>query len=134
MTTTPTCSGRICTIAPGWFWVAEDADGQVVGCVGLSDESNKAASARSVFELHRLYVLANQRKTGLGERLVRTVIDAARIAGADELVLYSDIAFRDAHRLYRRCGFRNHRFRYAPDPWASREWGFTLDLRPGDPV
>jgi len=25
-------------------------------------------------------------------------------------------------------GFRNHRFRYAPDPWQSREWGFELRL------
>jgi len=120
---------------PGWFWVAEDADGRVVGCVGLSDESGEESSRRigggpsRRFELHRLYVLASQRRTGLGEGLVRTVIKAAREAGADELVLYSDIAFRDAHRLYLRCGFRNHRFRYAPDPWESREWGFTLDLR-----
>lgn len=108
---------------PGWFWVAEDANGGVAGCVGLSDESG------GVFELHRLYVLASERRTGLGERLVRTVIEAAREARADALVLYSDIAFRDAHRLYLRCGFRNHRFRYAPDPWASREWGFTMRLR-----
>jgi len=43
-------------------------------------------------------------------------------------VLYSDVAFLDAHRLYRRMGFRNHRFRYAPDPWQSREWGFELRL------
>lgn len=107
---------------PGWFWVAEDGDGNVSGCIGLSDEGD------GVFELHRLYVLARARKGGLGERLVRTVIDAAQEAGARELVLYSDIAFTNAHRLYVRCGFRNHRFRYAPDPWASREWGFVLGL------
>lgn len=112
---------------PGWFWVAEAADGSVVGCVGLSDESRHGMDERR-FELHRLYVLASQRRTGLGEQLVRTAIAAAREAGGGELVLYSDIAFRDAHRLYLRCGFRNHRFRYAPDPWASREWGFTMDL------
>ena len=39
--------------------------------------------------------------------------------------------FEDAHRLYRRHGFRNHRFRYAPDPWASREWGFVRSLGDG---
>ncbi len=115
----------------GWFWVAEDADGAVVGCVGLSDESNVR---HGLFELHRLYVLASQRNSGLGERLVRTVIEAARAADARELVLYSDIAFVAAHRLYRRCGFRNHRFRYATDPWASREWGFTLDLAANPPA
>ena len=112
---------------PGWFWVVEDATAAVAGCVGLSDEGG------GVYELHRLYVLSNQRKGGLGERLVRTVIDAARNAGASELVLYSDVAFTNAHRLYLRCGFRNHRFRYAPDPWQSREWGFTMDLIPRRP-
>ncbi len=106
----------------GWFWVAEDDAGTVVGCVGLSDEGG------GTFELHRLYVLSSARKGGLGERLVRTVIAAAEDAGAQELVLYSDVAFTNAHRLYLRCGFRNHRFRYAPDPFASREWGFTLAL------
>lgn len=104
---------------PGWFWVAE-RDGAVVGCVGLSDEGGWR------FELHRLYVLASERGAGIGERLVRQVVDAAKSAGTSELVLYSDIAFVNAHRLYRRCGFQNHRFRYAPDPWQSREWGFLL--------
>ena len=56
------------------------------------------------------------------------MIDRAQVEGAQELVLYSDIAFADAHRLYTRMGFRCNRFRYAPDPWQSREWGFTLDL------
>jgi GNAT superfamily N-acetyltransferase len=110
---------------PGWFWVAETADGQVTGCIGLSDEGS------GTLELHRLYVLASARRGGLGERLCRTVIDAARTAGARELVLYSDIAFRDAHRLYQRLGFHNHRFRYAPDPWQSREWGFTMNMAVG---
>ena len=43
-------------------------------------------------------------------------------------MIVSPFAFTNAHRLYLRCGFRNHRFRYAPDPFASREWGFTLAL------
>lgn len=106
----------------GWFAVAQDSDGWVVGCVGLTDEG------AGLFELHRLYVLADARKGGTGTRLVQWVIDRAQVGGAQELVLYSDIAFADAHRLYTRMGFRRHRFRYAPDPWQSREWGFTLSL------
>ncbi len=106
----------------GWFAVAQDSDGWVVGCVGLTDDGG------GLFELHRLYVLAEARKGGTGTRLVQWVFDRARAQGARELVLFSDIAFRDAHRLYTRMGFRCHRFRYAPDPWQSREWGFTLDL------
>ena len=55
------------------------------------------------------------------------------VHGCERMVLFSDIAFEDAHRLYLRFGFRNHRFRYAPDPWQSREWGFELELSPAGP-
>jgi len=104
----------------GWFSVAENDDGRVVGCVGVTDEGG------GLFELHRLYVLAEARRGGTGGRLVRWVIETAREHGARRIVLYSDVAFLDAHRLYERLGFRNHTFRYAPDPWRSREWGFEL--------
>lgn len=106
----------------GWFAVAEDASGQVVGCAGLTDEGGGR------FELHRLYVLAGTRRSGAGSALVQWVLDSARARGGTEVELFSDVHFEDAHRLYRRFGFRNHRFRYAPDPWQSRELGFTLRL------
>src|SRR5688572_6603371 len=47
----------------GWFAVAETMDGAVGGCVGLTDEG------RGVFELHRLYVLGEWRRYGLGQGL-----------------------------------------------------------------
>ncbi len=106
----------------GWFSVVEDADGGVVGCVGLSDEGNEE------FELHRLYVLAEARGHNLGERLCRRVIETARDRGARRLVLFSDVHFTHAHGVYERCGFRANRFRYAPDPWQSREWGFIMEF------
>jgi GNAT superfamily N-acetyltransferase len=106
----------------GWFAVAEDERGEVVGCVGVTDEGG------GLFELHRLYVLAQGRKGGTGSRLVQWVIDTALAHGARRMVLFSDVHFEDAHRLYRRFGFRNDRFRYAPDPWQSRELGFVIDF------
>lgn len=108
----------------GWFSVVEDERGRVVGCVGVTDEG------AGLFELHRLYVLAEARRGGTGAALVQWVIDVARQGRARRLVLYSDVAFGDAHRLYRRLGFRNHMFRYAPDPWHSRELGFELLFGP----
>jgi len=105
----------------GGFGVAE-LDGEVVGCVGVTDEG------AGVFELHRLYVLATARCHGLGRRLVQWVVDEVRRRQGSTIVLFSDIHFQDAHRLYTRVGFRCTRFRYAPDPWQSREWGFELDL------
>lgn len=107
--------------ATGWFAVAEAA-GRVVGCVGVSDEGG------GTFELHRLYVLAEARRTGTGSALVRWVLQQAAARGGRRVVLFSDVMFEDAHRLYTRFGFRCTRFRYAPDPWQSREWGFELEL------
>lgn len=106
----------------GWFSVAEDGAGNVVGCVGLTDEGG------GEFELHRLYVLSEARGHALGERLSGWVIEKARECGARRLVLFSDVHFTHAHALYERVGFRADRFRYAPDPWQSREWGFLMEF------
>ncbi|MGI8925210.1 MAG: GNAT family N-acetyltransferase [Tepidiformaceae bacterium] len=110
----------------GWFAVAEDATGEVAGCIGLTDEGG------GLFELHRLYVLASARRTGAGSALVRWVLARAEARGARRIILFSDVHFEDAHRLYERFGFRRRRFRYAPDPWQSREWGYVLELPAGD--
>lgn len=107
------------------FAVAEDEHGRVAGCVGFTNEGG------GTFELHRLYVLREARRHGLGEALVRWVVDQARHRGGSRVILFSDIQFLDAHRLYERIGFRRVRFRYAPDPWQSREWGFELRLDDG---
>ncbi len=109
----------------GWFFVVEDTGARVVGCAGLTDEGG------GEFELHRLYVLASARGHRLGERLTRLVIDLAREKGARRLVLFSDVHFTHAHGVYLKCGFRNDRFRYAPDPWQSREWGFVMEFPEG---
>jgi len=106
----------------GGLAVALDDTGMVVGCVALE------GTPGATFELHRLYVLARARRQGLGEALVRWALGRARELGAKSVLAFSDIAFVDAHRLYERLGFRRFRFRYAPDPWQSREWGFRLDV------
>ena len=56
------------------------------------------------------------------------MIDSARERDASRLVLFSDVHFTHAHALYERMGFRANRFRYAPDPWRSREWGFIMEF------
>jgi len=103
-------------------FVVGERDGHVVGCIGISDDGY------GTYHLNRLYVRQDARRQGLGGRLVDWVIDEARRHGGTRLILFSDIAFEDAHRLYRSKGFRCTRFRYAADAWASREWGFEMEL------
>ena len=72
----------------GWFAVAEDERGQVVGCVGVTDEGG------GLFELHRLYVLAEARRGGTGP--------PARGVG----VRHRPRAWLPAHGALQRCPLR----------------------------
>lgn len=82
----------------GLMWVAT-LDGTVRACVGLKPHGEDA-------ELKSLYVAAQARRRGLGERLTRLVEDTARQRGHRRIELWSDTRFADAHRLYERLGYR----------------------------
>jgi GNAT superfamily N-acetyltransferase len=82
----------------GAAFVAEE-DGEVVGSVGWVPCSDAGV------ELRMVYVAARARRRGLGERLVGLVEAAARERGAEEVELWSDTRFLDAHRLYERLGY-----------------------------
>ena len=75
---------------------------EVVGTAALkpSDEEHGGD-----WELCKLAVDRQARRQGLGERLVRAVIEAARRRGADRLTLSSSYKLESALRLYRRMGF-----------------------------
>ena len=80
------------------FWVAED-EGAIVGTVAIRPKQEGTC------ELKRLYVRADCRGTGLGQRLYRHAEEFARAAGYDRIWLDSSRRFAKAHRLYVRNGF-----------------------------
>ena len=85
--------------AGGAFWVVEDSRRRICACVAVDyPEPGRA-------ELHRLYVRPDQRRRGLGERLVRLAEDHARGCGAVAIFFWSDTRFADGHRLYERLGY-----------------------------
>jgi putative acetyltransferase len=83
----------------GAFWVLDDERGRVCACVAVDFPENGVA------ELHRLYVRPDQRRRGLGGRLVAHVESFARRKGARHLFFWSDTRFSAAHRLYQRLGY-----------------------------
>jgi putative acetyltransferase len=100
----------------GRFWVLEDERGRIRACVAVDHP------AVGVAELHRLYVRPDQRRQGLGERLVGHVEAYARAQGAKILFFWSDTRFTAAHRLYERLG-------YAQSPGEERTLGDISDSR-----
>lgn len=102
----------------GAFFVVREAGG-VVGSVGVERLPEGAA------ELHRLYLDARLRGSGLGRALVEAVLAWCRREGIGHLVLWSDTRFDRAHLLYQRLGFRQTGERDLPDdPNHTREYRY----------
>jgi GNAT superfamily N-acetyltransferase len=105
----------------GRLWVVEDGAG-LQACAGYVPGASAA-------ELKNMYVAAPARRRGLGTYLVGLVLAAARADGATRVDLWSDTRFRDAHRLYGRCGFTaTGRTRDLHDLSGTTEYEFTQAL------
>ncbi|MFE9441093.1 GNAT family N-acetyltransferase [Streptomyces sp. NPDC006602] len=80
-------------------WIAE-LDGRPVGCV-MCVRDEAPATAR----LRLLLVEPDARGLGIGDRLVRAVVDFARGVGYRDLVLWTNDVLSAARHIYRRHGF-----------------------------
>ena len=76
------------------------ADSSPAGCVGIRRLRDE------VCEMKRLYVRSSHRGSGIGARLVEIAIETARKLRYQEMWLDTLTSMVDAHRLYRRLGFR----------------------------
>jgi carbonic anhydrase len=74
---------------------------QPAGCVALKPHHTATG------ELKRLYVDPAFRDLGIGRELVATLLDEARKAGYQNMVLDSHISMKAAHRIYHEHGFRD---------------------------
>ncbi len=84
----------------GGLFAARQADGRILGCVGLRPFSEDGAC-----EMKRLYVLPEGRGLGVGKALVAHVLQAARDAGYSEMLLDTLPTMTGAIRLYKAAGF-----------------------------
>jgi acetyltransferase len=76
---------------------------QVVGAVQL--ELASRANARHRAEVQKLFVLQQERRRGIGQRLMEAIEPIAREHGRSLLVLDTRLG-DDAERLYRKIGYR----------------------------
>jgi len=109
--------------AGGAFWVL-DAGGTIGGCVAVLPREGDTC------ELKRLYLGKAHRRRGWGTRLLMTARGWAIAKGYRKMVLWSDVLFEPAHRLYVKSGFRATRQTRAIDPTnpTSVERFFEIDL------
>ncbi len=81
----------------GAIWTAEAA-GRIAGMVCTYP-------AEDSWHLSRMYVAADQRGTGMARDLLHTAEEHARAAGAQRMVLWSDVLFTRAHAFYEKHGY-----------------------------
>ena len=95
--------------------VAVDASDRVLGTVTIARGGQKWADIAQPGELEfrMLAVDPAARRRGVGEALVRAVLERAKELGAFRVMLSSQRSMVVAHRMYERLGFRR-----APD----RDW------------
>lgn len=109
-------------IAPGGrIFMAEDADGQAIGCAGLLALDDAHGGG---FEVIKMTVSETARGMGLGRQLMDRCIAAAADMGASRLYLETNSSLAPALSLYRASGFVDLPPRETPyaraDVWMER--------------
>jgi ribosomal protein S18 acetylase RimI-like enzyme len=79
--------------------------GEVVGCLQLTVIPGLSRMGLTRGQLEGVRVSAAARGEGIGEALVRTAVDRARVRGCRLVQLTSDRSRGDAQRFYERLGF-----------------------------
>jgi ribosomal protein S18 acetylase RimI-like enzyme len=88
--------------------VAEEG-GEVVGYLLCRKEQKTALEMkRRMSYIYDLYVRPGNRRTGVGESLLRACLDDLRAAGPRQVRLNVGTRNESAVRLYRKMGFRDH--------------------------
>lgn len=88
-------------IAGSAQFLAEDATGEVIGTASGRGDPDRSDTVLLV----AMFVVAEARRSGVGEQLVRAVVAQARTDGASRVRLHVVETNHDAARLYARCGF-----------------------------
>ncbi|MEV5612237.1 GNAT family N-acetyltransferase [Streptomyces sp. NPDC052225] len=111
--------------------VAVDAAGTVLGgvtYVPAHDHPYAEIARPGEAEFRMLAVAKEARGQGVGEALVRAVVERARAAGRSAVVLSTQPVAAASHRLYERVGFRRAPARdWAPVPEVTL-LAYALDL------
>jgi putative acetyltransferase len=109
----------------GEFVVLHDSK-RLVGCHAAHPLEGK----ERVCTFRRLYLQADRRGAGHGQRLMTWALDWARGGGFRRVEFWSDTRFQNAHRFFHRLGFQTeHASRTMHDGCIEyREYFFWMDI------
>lgn len=86
-----------------WHWQVRDAD-EALGMAGLWEQTRDDGTVTP--HLVAMFVRPQARRRGVGDLLLRTVVEAARSRGHERLHLHVETSNGGAMRIYERAGFR----------------------------
>ncbi len=92
------------------FWVAIDEDDRVIGCVGYSITDNLSEAF-----LHRLYVKASKKRSGIGTALLQTAEEYMRNRGISVSLVHlgePKEQWFESYSFYPKHGYREFKPRY----------------------
>lgn len=102
----------------GVFELIEDAEGNLLGTVGLYP-----ISAETV-ELRKMYFSKKLRGRGIGKKMLARMIEKARAAGFKKIYLETASVLKEAVRLYEKFGFHPTEEKHT----LRCDAAFTLDI------
>ena len=93
------------TADPGNTIYVWEADGKVMGCLQLTFIPGLSYKGALAAQVEGVRVDASLRGQGIGEKMMKAVIEFARNRGCNLVQLSSNKARTGAHRFYERLGF-----------------------------
>ena len=97
---------------PDLFWVATASTGKVVGSIGYKHINSDTVDMRS-------FCVDNEfQKFGIGQKLVKTLVDTARENGYSTVTCYTGTANLGARKIYEKNDFEHTRTRNARTHWS----------------
>ena len=104
---------KLYTNYPDLFWVATARTGKVVGSIGYKHINSDTV------DLHTFCVDNEFQKFGIGQKLVKTLVDTARENGYSTVTCYTGTANLGARKIYEKNDFEHTRTRNAKTHWSA---------------
>ena len=104
---------KLYTNYPDLFWVATARIGKVVGSIGYKHINSETV------DMHTFCVDNEFQKFGIGQKLVKTLVDTARENGYSTVTCYTGTANLGARKIYEKNDFEHTRTRNARTHWSA---------------